>query len=367
MSMKEYLSLVPGPCQVNQRVLDALSQQIVTHRNEGWSPYYRNVCKKVAKIFGTNGEVFLMASSGTGAMEAAIGSTVSIGEKLLALSNGYFGDRFGMVADSYHLETEIINFPVDESIDPDILEQRLQKGLGNIAAVGVVQCESQTGILNPIKEIAQICNEHNVLLIVDAVSSLGGVELMMDEWGVDIVIGATQKAFGGVVGISMVAVNNKSWKYFENKKGTGYYFNLNYWRDCMHNSIIHPHPFSMSESLIFSVDAAADLIFEEGLENRWKRHWDLYDFYARELGRLGFLMYMPRSYACPTVISMNKYQGISIEDFAQRLKNEYRILIGVGIYQQHGKIFRIGNMAEQAKWEKAQKLVNAVSEILCTL
>lgn len=367
MFEKDYLSLVPGPTQVDQRVLESLSQQIVTHLHEDWRPYYMQVCRKVAEIFMTSGDVYLMASSGTGGFEAAISSMVEPGEKILALTNGYFGDRTEMIAKSYHLETEVLSFPTDQAIDPEVLRERLAQGLGNIVAVGVVHSESQNGILNPIKEISQICNEFDVPLIVDGVSALGGVEFRMDDWGVDIAISATQKCMGGVVGMAMVAINNKSWKYFEKKKGTGFYFNLNIWRDYVYHSVIHPHPWSMSETLVHSVDVAVELIFQEGLENRWKRHWDLYDCYATELGKLGFEMFVPRQAACPTVISINKHPKLSIEDLSRRLKEEYGILIGVGIHQQRGKIWRIGNMADQATNEKAEKLIRAVSEIVESL
>jgi len=367
MFEQKYVSMVPGPTQVNPKILQALSQQIVTHLHKDWSPYYREVCKKMGKVCLTSGEVYLMASSGTGAMEAALSSTLEPGEKVLVLTNGHFGDRIAMIAQRYHLETEILHFPVNESVRPEALKERLGKGLGDLVAVSVVQSESQNGILNPIKELAAICNGYQIPLIVDTVSALGGVEFRMDEWGVDIAVSATQKCLGSVVGISVVAVNDKSWKFIEKKQGTGYYFNLNCWRDSMHHNIIHPHPCSMSESLIFSVDAAADLILEEGLENRWKRHGDLYEYYARELKKLGFEMFVPRQDACPTVISINKHPKITIDDFRNRLKNEYGILIGVGIHEQQGKIWRIGNMAEQATKDKAENLVAAVSGIVKTL
>jgi Serine-pyruvate aminotransferase/archaeal aspartate aminotransferase len=367
MFEKEYISLVPGPVQVNQKILDALSKQVVTHLHEDWASYYNSVCDKLKRIFMTKGEVFLMASSGTGAMEAAVSSTVNPGEKILVLSNGLFGDRISVIAKGYNLEAEVIEFPTTVTVQPERLKERLDKGLGNIAAVGVVYSESQNGVLNPIKEIARICNEYDVPLIVDVVSALAGVEFRMDEWGVDIAVCATQKCIGGVVGMSMVAVNDKAWKYIENKKGTGFYFNLNIWRDSIHNNGIHPHPWSMSETLVFSLDAAADLILQEGLEARWKRHWDIYDFYARELGRIGFDMFIYRENACPTVISINRHPDISVEDLRKRLKDSYGILIGVGIYQQKGRIWRIGNMAEQATIKKAEKLVQAVTEIIRTL
>ena len=201
-------------------------------------------------------------------------------------------------------------------------------------------------------------------MIVDTVSALAGVDFEMDAWGIDIAVTATQKCMGGVVGMSMVAVNDKAWKYFEKKAGTGFYFNLNTWRDSVHNNVIHPHPWSMSETLVYSLNTACDLILEEGLDQRIARHWALYDYYETELTKLGFSMFVPRACACPTVISINTRPDLPVEVLAARLKEEYGILIGVGIYQQRGKIWRIGNMAEQADFEKAKKLVESISAIV---
>lgn len=362
--MKDYLSLVPGPTQVHPRVLEAMSGQVMTHLNEAWRPYYLGVCDKMRQIFRTTGDVFLMDSSGTGAMEAAVSSTVAPGEKILVLANGLFGERIATIAQSYRLEVEVLSFPTTGPVDPEALRSRLRQGTEGIAAVGAVYSESQNGILNPIREVAAVCGEFGIPLIVDTVSALGGVAFDMDGWGVDIAVSATQKCLGGVVGMSMIAVADKAWKYIEGKKGTGFYFNLNVWRDSFRTNVIHPHPWSMSETLVYGLNAACDLILEEGLDSRIARHQALYDYYERELGKLGFTMFVPRSCACPTVISINCHPSLTIEELARRLKEEYGILIGVGIYQQRGKIWRIGNMAEQASMDKAERLTAALREIV---
>jgi aspartate aminotransferase-like enzyme len=361
---KKYLTMIPGPLQVNQKVLKAMARQVETHGHEDWDPFYRSVCEKLKKVFFIDGDVYAMVSSGTGAMESAISSILEPGDRILGLKNGYFGSRFKLFADAYHFESETISFPSNEAIDPDVLKKKLQKEAKKFSAVGAVQSESQNGILNPIKEISIICQKYGIPLIVDAVSAIGGVELKMDEWGVDIAVGSTQKCIGGVVGIGMVAINKKAWKFIENKKGTGVYFNLNEWRESMKTNVVHPHPWSMSDTLLFGLDEALDEIFEEGLENRWKRHWNLYEYYVQALKKLGFEMYVPRSSACPTVISINQHPKISATDLISKLRNEYRILVGGGLFEQRGKIWRIGNMAEQATTEKAKKLVKAVTEIV---
>lgn len=362
--MHEYLSLVPGPTQVHPRVLAAMSRQVMTHLDEDWRPLYLETCEKLRRILGTGGDVFLMAASGTGAMEAAVTSAVAPGETILALSNGLFGERIAMIARSCRLDAQVLSFPTDGPLDPAALEARLRQGTAGIAAVGAVYSESQNGILNPIREVAAVCRRYGVPLIVDAVSAVGGVPFPMDQWGVDIAVAGAQKCLGGVVGMAVVAVAADAWRHLEGKPGTGFYFNLNRWRDSFRTNVIHPHPWSMSETLVYGLSKACDLILEEGLERRIARHRAVYEYYLEALGRLGFTPFVPRSCACPTVISVNRHPDLSVEALARRLKESYGILIGVGIYQQQGKIWRIGNMAEQARPEKARRLTEALAEIV---
>lgn len=363
--MTQYLSLVPGPTQVHPRVLAAMSQQVKTHLDEDWRPLYLDTCEKMKKIFRTSGDIFLMASSGTGAMEAVVSSLLEPGQKLLVLSNGLFGDRIAMIAESYHMEVEVLAFRTTGAINPECLRRRLEEG--GVYAVGAVYSESQNGILNPIQEIAAVCGDYDVPLVVDTVSALAGVDFKMDEWGIDFAVSAAQKCIGGVVGMSMVAVSQKAWKYVEEKKGTGFYFNLSIWRDSIQNNIIHPHPWSMSETMIYGLNEACNLILEEGLDRRIARHREQYNYYVDALSDIGFSMFAEKEFACPTVVAIQKHPAMSVAELASRLKTEYGILIGVGIYQQQGKIWRIGNMAEQAKPEKARCLVDAVKEITATL
>jgi aspartate aminotransferase-like enzyme len=364
---KKYMTMIPGPIQVNEKILRAMARQVETFAHEDWDPFYRCVCDKLKKVFVTEGDVYVMVSSGTGAMESIISSAFEPGERILGLENGYFGSRFKIFANAYRLESEMLSFPTNEAIDPDVLKEKLKKDSKKFTAVGIVQSESQNGILNPIKEISTVCQEYNVPLIVDAVSALGGVELKMDEWGIDIIAASTQKCIGGVVGLGMVAVSKKAWKHIEKKKGTGFYFNLNEWRESMKTNVVHPHPWSMSDTLMFSLDEALNEILEEGLENRWKRHLELYEYYVKVLGEIGFEMYVPRSCACPTVIAIKQHPKISADDFILRLRNEHKIIVGKGLFQQRGKIWRIGNMAEQAKMYKAKKLVKAVYKVIHSL
>jgi aspartate aminotransferase-like enzyme len=363
MNEKEYISLVPGPSHIYPRVLKAMSNQIGTHLHNYWQDYYLNTCDKVKRLFQTQGDVFLMASSGTGAVEAAISSVICPGGTFLVLSNGLFGDRLAMIAKTHSINVVTINFPTNESIDPEKLVS-LFKEKGNIfEAVGMVYCESQNGILNPVKDIAKICNSFDVPLIVDAISAIGGVEFRMDEWGIDIAVCAAQKCLSAPVGMSMVAVREKAWAHFENKNGSSLYFNLNIWRDSIKRNPIHPHPWSMSETLVFGVSEALDIILEEGLENVWRRHKTLYHYYVQELKELGFSMFVPEKHASPTVISVESHPHISIDELKEILKNKFGILIGVGIYQQAGKIWRIGNMGYQANINTATTLIQALKSL----
>ena len=365
-----YLSFTPGPTQLDDRVLNSMSTQVVTHLNEGWGPYYLKVCDKLNRIVGNTGDCFAMCCSGSGGVEAAVVSTIAPGDKLLVLTNGLFGDRFGEIADAYQLDKEVMRFPSQTAISPDALRQRLQQGCDDITAVSVVYSESQTGLLNPIQEIAAVCHEFGKPVMVDMISAVGGVEFNMDEWGVDIAVAAMQKCLGGTVGITCVFVREDAWKYLDGKKTLGYYFSLQFWKKSVHSYIDdptsgpHPHPFSITETLMVAANEACDQIFEEGLDNRIKRHREVYEYYKRELTALGFRMYQSDENASPACISLYPHSKIGPVDMAARLKNEYGIMVGVGIAEMKNELWRIGNMADQARMYKAVILVNAIRAII---
>lgn len=365
-----YLSFTPGPTQLDERVLNSMSTQVITHLNEGWGPYYLNVCDKLNKIVNNTGDCFPMLCSGSGGVESLVISSVEPGEKLLVLTNGLFGDRFGEIADAYRLDKEVMQFGHQEALDPERLRARLSQGCDDIAAVSMAYSESQTGMLNPVKEIAAVCHEFNKPLMVDMISATGGVPFDMDGWEIDLAVGAMQKCLGGTVGITCVFVRESTWDFLLSKKPLGYYFSLQFWRTSMHSYIDdptsgpHPHPFSMSETLMVGASTACDIILEEGLDNIIARHREVYEYYKKELTALGFRMYQSDANASPACISIYPHEKIGAPELAERLKSEFGIMVGVGIGPMKPLLWRIGNMSDQARMYKAKILINAIKSIL---
>lgn len=365
-----YLSFTPGPTQLDGRVLNSMSTQVITHLNEGWGPYYLSVCDKLNKIINNTGDCFPMLCSGSGGVESLVVSSVAPGEKLLVLTNGLFGDRFGEIADAYNLDKEVLRFGPQEALDPEKLRERLSQGCDDIAAVSMAYSESQTGMLNPVKEIAAVCHEFNKPILVDMISAAGGVPFDMDGWEVDLAVGAMQKCLGGTVGITCVFVRESAWEFLLSKKPLGYYFSLQFWRTSMHSYIDdptsgpHPHPFSMSETLMVAASTACDIILEEGLDNMIARHREVYEYYKKELTALGFRMYQSDANASPACISIYPHERIGALELAERLKRDFGIMVGVGIGPMKPLLWRIGNMADQARMYKAVVLVNAIKSIL---
>jgi len=368
--MNTYLSFTPGPTQLDGEILNSMSTQIVTHLNEGWGPYYLNVCDKLNKLVGNTGDCFPMLCSGSGGVESAVISSIAPGEKLLVLTNGLFGDRFGEIAESYRLDYEVMRFDGQEPVSPEKLRERLAQGCDDITAVSVVYSESQMGILNPVREIAKVCHEFNKPVMVDMISAVGGVPFNMDEWEIDIAIAAMQKCLGGTVGITCVFVRDEAWDFLLSKKPMGYYFSLQFWRESMHSYIDdptsgpHPHPFSMAETLMVATNTACDQILKEGLDNRIARHREVYEYYKRELTSMGFRMYQADDCASPACIAVYPHEKIGALELAAKLKEEYGIMVGVGIAKYKSSLWRIGNMADQAHMYKATVLVNAIRSIL---
>jgi len=226
---KEYLG-VPGPTPIPTRILNAMNQPIIYHRSQEFGKIISETIENGRKIFKTEGEILIFAASGIGVMEATIVNTISPGEKILVLVNGKFGEIFAEIAQRFEAKVEILNFKWGETIDINFFEKYLKNNRG-IKALFVIHCETSTGVVNNIEKIGKICAKYGVLSVVDAISSLGGIEVSMDAWGIDFILGASQKALMTPPGLGLVAINPKSWQVVEKSINSRYYWDFRLYRE----------------------------------------------------------------------------------------------------------------------------------------
>jgi alanine-glyoxylate transaminase/serine-glyoxylate transaminase/serine-pyruvate transaminase len=356
--------MIPGPIELPDDVRMELSQQVNAHYGKEWADFYNSTISLLKQVFQTTSYVFPMVGSGTAGIESVISSMIAPGDRLMVLTNGFFGDRLSEIARSYRAEVIEVSFPLNVRIDPDRVRKEL-KNQSSLKAVAMVHSESSTGMLNPLREVAAVCQKFNIPLIVDAVSSLGGVEVRMDEWGIGACITASQKCLESPTGLALVAVSDWLWPIIERTESLGWYLNLKVWKniyDREHD--YHPHPTSMSTPLIRALKKSLENILAEGLSQRFKRHIEMSQMLRSGLAELGFEFFLPYEISSPTVISVLGNRKFPADTVVDKLEKKYKIKIAGGVGPTKGKIFRIGCMGSSARPEKIQRLISSLREIV---
>lgn len=356
---------VPGPIELSDDVRMELSQQVCAHYGKEWADFYNSTIWLLKKVFQTTtSDVFPMVGSGTAGIESMISSMIAPGDRLMVLTNGLFGNRLAEIARSYQGEVVEVSFPVNVQIDPDRVKEELKEHWP-VKAVAMVHSESSTGMLNPLKEVAAVCKEFNVPLLADVVSSLAGVEVKMDEWGIGACVTASQKCLETPAGLAVVAVSSWLWPIIEKTESCGWYLNLKIWKDQYERQRdYHPHPTTMSTPLIRALKQSLEKILAEGLPQRFERHIEMSQMLRNKMAELGFDLFLPYEIASPTVVSVLGNQKLPANMVVSELAKRHSIQIAGGIGPMEGKAFRIGCMGSLATPGKIQVLVDSIREIV---
>lgn len=357
--------MIPGPVKVDQEVLSEMGSPLVAHYGREWTEFYNETIRLMKKVFQTSeGDVFLIPGSGSAGLDAAIGSVLSNRRKALVLINGFFGRRLLHIAKAYTNKIETIDFELGKPVVP----ARVEKVLANnedIEAVLAVHCETSTGVVNPIKEIGKICRKFGVLLIVDAISSLAGMDLKTDKWDIGICVSASQKCLAAPPGISPVAVKQRAWDLIEEFDSPGWYLNLRTWKEfSIKWAEWHPFPVTMPVNNILALRRSLEKILEEGLENRFQRHERVSSFLRQGLQNIDFELFPEVGYYSSTVTSVKADPRISVGQLLEFLKENFEIKIAGSPGELKGKIFRIGHMGPGATLDSVIPLLFAIEEAL---
>ena len=356
--------MIPGPIELSDDIRFELSQQVNAHYGKDWADFYNATISLLKKVFQTTSDVFCMVGTGTAGIESVISSMIAPGDRLMVLTNGFFGNRLAEIGRSYRGDVVEVSFPLNTQIDADRVRKEL-KNQSQVKAVAMVHSESSTGMLNSLKAIADICREYNIPLIVDAVSSLGGVEVKMDEWGISACVSASQKCLEGPTGLAVLAISDWVWPIIENTQSMGWYLNLKVWKDLYYKwHDYHPHPTSMSTPLVRALKKSLENILIEGLDKRFERHLTMSKLLRNKLAEVGFTFFLPYEISSPTLVSVNGSQELPSDMIVSELKKRHNLQIAGGIGPMEGKIFRIGCMGSSANPEKVEKVVSAIKEIV---
>lgn len=333
---------IPGPTPVPQAVLDSMALPMINHRGPEFAVIIREITARLKSWFQTENDVFILTASGTGGMEAAISNTFSPGDRVLAVSIGAFGDRFAEIARIFGADVVKLDFPLGQPADPEVIRQKLAADPA-IKAVLVTHNETSTGVTNPLAAIAEVVHfRPEVLLIVDAISSLGSIDLATDRLGADVVITASQKGWMVPPGLTMLSYSPKAWAANASAKMPRFYFDLMRAKKYLEIGQTLATP---AVSLFFALDLALKELDAEGRENVIARHARA-AARAREGARALGLKLLPAhdSYASNTVTAIWNPEGIDGSKLLKLLREEYGVVLSGGQASLAGKIFRIGHL-----------------------
>ncbi len=347
---------VPGPTPCPPQALQAMGKQMVNHRGREFAEILNSVTTKLKQVFQTGGDVFILTSSGTGGLEAAVVNTLSPNDKVLAVSCGAFGERFGDIAEQYGARVKHLNFEWGKAVDPEAVNKALRAD-GDIKAVLVTHNETSTGITNSISEISSVVKGLGKLLIVDAISSLGCIDLPIDKCHCDVVVTGSQKGWMVPPGVAMVSMSEEAWQAHAQAKMPRYYWDFTKAREYL---LKGQTPWTPAVSICYALNSTLDLMLSEGLVNVFARHARIAQMTREGIKSLGLTLFSEASHASNTVTAVSalgrKGEGgspkgyfaaepqIDVAKLIQVLRDEYDVVIAPGQRKLSGKIFRIGHL-----------------------
>lgn len=341
--MRHKRLFIPGPTEVRPENLAALARPQIGHRSGEFQALYRRVIPKLQSLLETRGHVFLFTSSSTGVWEAAIRNTVK--RRVLCCMQGAFSDRWCTVAEANGKATGRVQVEWGRAIPAGRIESEL--ATGGYDAVAVVHNETSTGVMNHLDEIAAVMRRHpEVIFMVDAVSSMAGVRIPVDDYGIDVCLAGLQKAFALPAGLAVASVSDKALERARQVENRGYYFDF---LEALKYDERGQTPATPAIPQIQALDAQLDDILEEGLEARYARHAALAKI-VQDWARGSFALFAEEGYESATVTCVENTRGISVADLNRELGRQ-----GTTISNGYGKLkertFRIAHMGDTQEWE----------------
>ena len=356
--------LGPGPSTVHPRVLQALSLPVMGHLDPAFFQVMDDVCEMLRMVFHTTNSMTVpISSTGTGAMETACANIIEPGDSMLVCRNGYFGIRLADIAERCGATVHVMDTPWGKAVDPQMLKDELKRHPG-LKAVGVVHAETSTGVLSDMKELVDVIHESGALAIVDAVTSLGGHEVRMDDWGIDVCYSATQKCLGAPPGLAPISLSPAAMDVVAKRpsKVQSFYFNLKdleaYWNQT--RAYHHTSPINMT----YALREALRMMMEEGQENRINRHARVAAALRAGAEALGLSLLAEEGHRLNPLTTLSIPEGIEDAKVRRALLNDYDIEIGGGLGEFAGKAWRVGLMGESARERNVFALLSALETIL---
>lgn len=351
--MSSKLLVTPGPTNIPERYLEILGKDIIHHRTPAFRKVLRETNENLKKVFKTKNDVSVVTSSGTGVMEAAVVNFFSKGDKVIVVNTGYFGDRFRKIAEIYGLEVINLEYEFGESYKLEDVKKALDEN-SDVKGILATHSETSVGILNNIKALGDLTKNTDVLLVVDTISGLVVNEFDFDNWGVDVAIAGSQKAFLIPPGLAFVAVSDKAKKAMERSDLPKYYFSIQQYEKYFEE--IGETPYTPAISLILALHQSVEDVVNKGIDNIIKEKYELRKFIEEKAKNLGFeLLVKEEENRTNTLVSIYR-EGIVIKTIISALEERgYTVTGGKGKYAT--SLMRIGILGEISKEQLEQFFV----------
>jgi len=357
----ERILLGPGPSLIPPRVMRAMAAPVLSHLDPDFVPMLEEVRASLQRVFRADSKAFTIATSGTGtsAMEAAVANAVADGSRGIVIVTGYFGDRLAQIFQRYGSKVRRIDVEWGRAVDPQRLREELKREGADV--IGMVHAETSTGVRNPIKELAAVAREHGALTIVDMVTSLGGHEVDLAGWGVDIAYSCTQKCIGAPSGMAPIAVSGSARERLIPCRS--FYLDLKLLEDYWVGRKYHH---TMSSTLMYALREALLMVEEEGLAERQSRHERNHLALAAGIEAMGLSLLPPEAERLWTLNAVQMPAGVDEAAVRRTMLTTYNIEVGAGLGPLAGKIWRVGLMGASSTPQTLLQFLAACEGALAT-
>lgn len=363
LNMPPRLLLGPGPSTVDPRVLRAMSTPLVGHLDPAFLQLMNRIKQLLQYTFQTENSLTIPVSgTGSASMESAVANMVEPDDSVLVCSNGYFGGRLVDMAERYGGQVHCITRPWGEVFTPEEVKSAIEKHRPKVVAI--VHAETSTGALQPLDEIAKIVHDHDAILIADAVTSLGGIPVRVDEVGIDVCYSGAQKCLSCPPGASPITFNNRAIERLQSRKTkvANWYLDMSmiqrYWGD--ERTYHHTAPISS----MYAIYESLRIVHEETLEIRWQRHRDNAQLLWDGLESLGFTMHVALENRLPSLTTVRIPDHLDEAAIRSKLLSNYNIEISGGLGELKGKVWRIGLMGYSSRPENVLTLLAALERLI---
>ncbi len=350
---------IPGPTPLPNEVLQAMAKQMINHRGVEFGQILNEVTDKLKQLFQTKSDVFLLTASGTGGLEAAIVNTLSPGDKVLSVSVGVFGERFATIAEQFGAEVIPLRFEWGKAADVGTVRQAL-RAEPKIKAALVTHNETSTGVTNDLASISSVVKEFDKLLLVDAISSLGSINLPVDDWHLDVAVTGSQKGWMVPPGLAMVSVSQKAWQAHSEARMPRFYWDFTKAKSYLERG---QTPWTPAIPVIFALSVSLEMMLSEGLPNIIARHARVGNAARDGIKSLGLSLFADESYASNTVTAIAASNGLDTKKMLQILREEHQIILGGGQQRLDGEIFRIGHLGWVTE-DDVEAVISALKVVL---